>query len=189
MRRLCFVFLPGLLMLLNSSFIAPCDPFHGSLKTHDGKTYALKPPVNRVATVFVFLLPDCPASQSYTLTLNTLSKKYQSKQVQFLGIVPGTYATAAEVKAFVKTYKVSFPVLADTAYKLVRCLGATIVPEAFVVDRKGVTQYAGRIDNWLVSAGKKRNITTHELDDAITAVINKKPVKVKKTKAIGCYIE
>ena len=109
--------------------------------------------------------------------------------MQFLGIVPGTYATAVEVQAFVRTYKLSFPVLTDPGNKLVRCLSATIVPEAFVVDAKGVTQYAGRIDNWLIAGGKKRNITTHELDDAVTAVINKKPVKVKKTKAIGCYIE
>ena len=135
-------------------------------------------------------MPDCPACNSYSLTLNTLSKKYKPRNIRFIGVVPGNFATADEIKQFVKDYNIRYPVVTDTSNRLVRCLGATKVPEAFLVDAKGITLYAGRIDDWMVSLGKKRQvITAFDLENAIKDMLANKPVRVSKTKAIGCIIE
>src|SRR5205085_7672372 len=52
------------------------------------------------ATVVVFFLTDCPASQSYTLTLNKLSKKFSPDSIQFLGVFPGKFSTENEMLDF-----------------------------------------------------------------------------------------
>ena len=60
------------------------------------------------ASVFVFLLPDCPACENYTGTLNKLSERYKSKGIQFFGVFPD-FTKASEIDQFKATYKVRFP--------------------------------------------------------------------------------
>jgi peroxiredoxin len=168
----------------------PCNPYTLSLKQTDGHPYALRTPAGHRGTVFVFLLTDCPASQSYTLTLNTLYKEYASRGIRMIGVIPGTFSTPDEISEFISTYHVAFPVVTDPAKDLVRCLQATLAPECFLVDHAGTTVYSGRIDDWLVALGKKKiRVTTHDLRDAMAALLNGKPVNVKHTHAVGCIIE
>ena len=167
-----------------------CNPFGINLHDLQGKTVSIKPGSGHQATAFVFLMADCPACQTYSLTLNNLDKKYKAAGIRFIGVVPGNYSTPAEIAEFMHTYKISFPVFTDPTNALVKCLHATIVPEVFLVGSEGQTLYSGRIDDWMAALGKKKPaIHTHDLQDAIAAVVNHQPVKVKHTKAIGCFIE
>ena len=78
----------------------------------------------------------------------------------------------------------------DTKSLMAKKLGATITPEVFLLGKTGVIRYSGRIDNWAFDLGKKRSvITEHNLIDAIEAVLQNKSVKIKKAKAVGCFIE
>jgi len=161
-----------------------------TLQTLDGKDTLLTGITNNKASVFIFLSPDCPLSQSYSLPLNEFSKKYKENNIRFYGIFSGTLHKPEEVKDFQKKYLVEFPLLLDTAYNLTRMLNATITPEAFVVDSKGTVLYSGRIDNWAYEVSKKRQlITEHNLQDALDCIINNMPISVKKTQAVGCIIE
>jgi len=50
--------------------------------------------------------------------------------------------------------------------------------------------YKGKIDNWVVSPGKKRaRATEFYLKDAITHYLNNDSIIIKSTPAIGCFIE
>ena len=42
---------------------------------------------NHKATVFTFLAPDCPLSQNYALTLNTLDMQFKPMNVGFYGVI------------------------------------------------------------------------------------------------------
>jgi len=142
------------------------------------------------ASVIVFLLPDCPACESYSKTLEDLSNKYKSSNINFYGIFPGNYNTVGEMQEYQKTYKINFPLLQDPENLLVRSLKAEIVPSAFVIDEIGNVLYRGRIDDWMYALGKKRAvITKHELRDALQSIKDGKAITVKETKAIGCIIE
>jgi len=167
-----------------------CNPYGISLQTVAGKPQSLNPAKGHRATAFIFLLPDCPSCQSYSLSLNNLEKKYRASGIRFIGIVPGKFSTANEITEFIRTYKITFPVLKDPSNVLVKCLRATIVPEVFLVGTEGKTLYSGRIDDWMAALGKKKPaVTTHEFQDALAACSANQPVKVKRTKAIGCFIE
>jgi hypothetical protein len=46
-------------------------------------------PSDKKAAIFVFLAPDCPLSQNYTLTLNNLAKDFEPKGIGFYGVFSG----------------------------------------------------------------------------------------------------
>src|SRR6516164_2910402 len=68
---------------------------------------------NKKTTVFVFLAPDCPLSQSYTLTLNNLAKEFERQGIGFYGVFSGDAISKTAMDEFVATYHVSFPVMLD----------------------------------------------------------------------------
>lgn len=142
------------------------------------------------ATVLIYVSPECPLCQSYSLTINNLIETYAPKQVAFYGIVPGLDYDVADILKYQRTYKSRLPLYRDTEKKTVQLIGATITPEVFVLNQAGALVYAGRIDNWAYELGKKRKvITEHNLRDALVSVLANRPVLVKKTKAVGCFIE
>ena len=74
-------------------------------------------------------------------------------------------------------------------HTLVKMTGATVTPEAVVFDSRRKIAYRGRIDDLYISFGQARDAaTTHELADALEAVLAGKTVAEPATKAVGCYI-
>ena len=142
------------------------------------------------AAVFVFLAPDCPLSQNYTLTLNNLDKEFAGKGLGFYGIFSGDGITKDAMDTFVSTYHVGFRVVLDSGLKFADYFAATTTPEAFVTDSAGQTLYKGAIDDWAPELGAHRTVITHHyLEDAIEGVTANKPVQVRQTPAVGCFIE
>lgn len=178
---LCFL----LLLITSGSTV-----FERKLKSIDGEVFDLRNLKKQKAVAFIFLLADCPACQSYSLTLNELSKRYTKEGIAFVGIFPGTFASNAEMKSFRKDYQILFPLLHDPDMSFAKQIKATKAPEVFLVDGSGSTIYSGRIDDWMYTVGKKRMvIRKHDLEDAIKSVIKGKPVNVRRTEAIGCILQ
>jgi peroxiredoxin len=159
-------------------------------KTMNGKDTLLNGITHNKASVFIFLSPECPLSQSYSLPLNEFSEKYKKNNICFYGIFPGTLYTKDEMSDFQKKYSIQFPLLVDTSYSLIHIFNASVTPEVFVTDSTGKVLYSGRIDNWAYEVSKKRAlITEHNLQDALDCIVNNTPIAVTKTKAVGCFIE
>ena len=79
--------------------------------------------------------------------------------------------------------------LRDPKHELVKRARVTTAPEAAVFDAKGALVYHGRIDDLWVSPGRARTMaTTHDLEDAIAAVLEGKPPKTAETRAVGCSL-
>ncbi|TAE86244.1 MAG: alkyl hydroperoxide reductase [Bacteroidetes bacterium] len=155
-----------------------------------GQTVSLHKYVGKGATVFIFISPECPLCQSYTLTINKLLTTYQTDSIRFLGIVPGQSFTTAETLGFKRKYKCNLTLLHDPNNKLTNLLKASITPEVFILNQQQKVIYQGRIDNWAYEVGRKRTvITEHNLRDAIEAFKKHQPITPPKTKAVGCFIE
>jgi hypothetical protein len=76
----------------------------------------------------------------------------------------------------------------DPKLALVKFAGATVTPEAVVVVA-GKVVYRGRIDDRYVDLGRERPAPTRrDLFDALTAILDGKPVPLAKTQAVGCFI-
>ncbi len=76
-----------------------------------------------------------------------------------------------------------------TGHKLADATGATITPQAVVVNKSGNVLYRGRIDNFYAALGKPRRMATeHDLRQALDEALAGKPVTHPQTQALGCYI-
>lgn len=151
---------------------------------------SLESAISGKVAVFLMLSPECPLCQSYSLTIRKLYEAFAQKGVIMIGIIPGRDYSNLEIAEYVKKYKLPIPVYKDPDMLMVKYFKATITPEVFVVNERKQVVYSGRIDNWAYELGKKRKvITEHNLRDALDQVLHQQPVKVRYTKAVGCYIE
>jgi len=142
------------------------------------------------ALALVFMTSECPISREYVPELNRLAGSLAEQPVKFLGVISEPGLSRAAAVAFQKEFKIEFPLLFDASGELAAELKPTHVPEAFVLNSRAEVVYHGRIDDRYRELGKKRAApTTHELADAIAAVVDGKPVEVASTKAIGCPLE
>ncbi|MGE3820447.1 MAG: redoxin family protein [Isosphaeraceae bacterium] len=152
----------------------------------DGDVVSLKAAPGGVVTL-IFYSSECPISNSYSPTLQRLSERFASKPVRFVGVCVDFDLTDADVLAHAKDFGLSFPVIRDRQGALGIRLGATISPEAFVIDDQGRVRYHGRIDDQFVARRQANaNPVTHELRDAIEAVLEGREVAQAHVPAIGC---
>jgi len=154
-----------------------------------GNIYTWDNLIGNEANVIVLFSPDCPLSQNYTKTINDLKQNFSGQDVHMTVVVPG-YFNNDEVNTFKTTYQLDMPIVIDKNNTLINLLDGTITPEVFLFDKTGMMIYTGAIDNWAVDLGQKRQvITAYYLQDAIAATLHHEEVKIKKTEAVGCFIE
>ena len=152
------------------------------------KTYAQTDSIN----VYVFLSETCPICQNQTLSLRDLNATFAPKGVKIIGIFPNIeMSDSVSILKFKKKYKLDFDVQIDKNQQLTSALKATTTPQVFVVNKN--TQeilYEGKVDNSFERVGKRRQIITEfYLRDALMQIVQNQCVTVKKTEAVGCFIQ
>jgi hypothetical protein len=141
------------------------------------------------ASVLVFVLPDCPIANSYIPLLNRLNESFRSRGVQMIVVESDPQITLEQASKHAQEYQIGLPVVIDSVHQWVRLAGATRTPEAVVFSPGGDILYRGRIDDQYVGFGKRRmQVTTHDLQDALEAILADRPVPHAAAEAIGCYI-
>ncbi len=141
------------------------------------------------AVVLIFVGVECPISNSYAPELNRICRDYAGKALDFFIVYSDPALSPAAAKRHSKDFGYTCPSLLDSRQVLMKRAGATVTPEAVVIDSRGIAIYRGRIDNWFEDFGKQRfAATTHDLRDALDAVLAGKKVLVPVTKAVGCPI-
>jgi len=138
----------------------------------------------RGPTVVVSLSSRCPCSEAYDGRLRALAEEWRARGVRFVGFVASADETAAQVAAFQRAAELPFPVFKDEGGALAEALGATVTPEAFLLDRAGRVVYHGQIDD---NRNPQRTRVRY-LDAALQAVREGRPPPVRETRAAGCAI-
>ena len=166
---------------------------HG--KTHNLDTLTAQGPV-----VFTFLATECPVAQRYTMRLKRLHAEFAPKNTTFVAV----YANENDSEDDVKNYVVKadyplkrdevgnlasvdvglFHVVKDTTGKLAQVLGATMTPQAVLVDTTHTVTYRGAIDDNRYEPRVKH----HYLRDALLATHTDTPIPVQETPAFGCTL-
>ena len=140
-----------------------------------------------VLTVYVFTTTDCPISNRYAPEIQRLAAKFGS-QAKFVLVYPVPSDTPDMIRDHKKKFAYIFESVRDTDQKLVKQTGVTVAPEVAVMNGAQLL-YRGRIDDKYVELGRERSQpTTHDLEDALAAAIARRPVTVKETRAIGCFL-
>jgi hypothetical protein len=150
---------------------------------------ALQPPPGTRAIVYIFTSTDCPVSNRYAPEVRRIEQTFGDRGVLFRLVYPSRSETDAAVREHMAAFAYGkLEAVRDPALALVTFTGATITPEvAVVVDRQ--VRYRGRIDDRFVELGVERpKPTVHDLYDALTSILEGRPVTWARTQAVGCYI-
>jgi hypothetical protein len=135
----------------------------------------------------IFVLKDCPIANHYAPELKRIIQKNSPKGIQFMMIVEDADATPQQVFMYAKSFGYTIPMRLDENHHTAKQLGVTISPTA-VVSRDSKVFYRGRIDDTYPSVGKRHVASTHELRDALDALLAGKRVKRPVTQPVGCRL-
>jgi hypothetical protein len=138
----------------------------------------------------VFLAPGCPLSEASLFELKQLDSLYHQHNYKTYIVIPGNLYSDEEVQQFKDSFDISFPIVIDTNYLLTNKLEANITPEYFLLSKNMIVLYRGAIDNRALDNDVIRQVASIKYADlAINSVLQKKVIEIKKTNAVGCFIE
>lgn len=142
------------------------------------------------AVVLVFISTDCPIANAYHPLLKRLAEKHDAHGVRWFMIHPDPATTHGQAAEHATQFEIEVPIVIDHDQSISRCVGARVTPEVHVfVNEKEKAVYQGRIDDLHAAYGKKRSVaTTHELADALNAIVDGQPIAISKTESVGCFI-
>src|SRR6266540_6218002 len=84
--------------------------------------------------------------------------------------------------------EMEFPFVKDFGGHCARALGVHRTPETVVLDAEKRLRYRGRIDDQYRLGGVRKEPASHELKDALEAVLAGRKVAVAETEVDGCPI-
>jgi len=154
------------------------------LKTIQGQGISFDELVAKGPVAIVFMAAKCPVSQRYTLRLNRLHEEFSSRGVTILGISSNKNESLKELVRYAYDTGYKIQLVKDTDGEIARQIGATMTPQVFVVDQQSILRYRGAIDD----DRYENRVKNHYLQDALNALLNKRPVPVSSTQAFGCTV-
>lgn len=161
-----------------------------SLPGVDGRTYSLAGFAASPVLVLNFTCNHCPYAQAYEDRFMALVREFGPRGVAFAAINPNDERSypedsLAKMKERAAARGFNFPYLRDETQQVARAYGAVCTPHLFIVQAGNVV-YEGRIDDsWKDPAGA----TSHDLRNALAALLAGKPVPRPNTNPMGCSIK
>jgi hypothetical protein len=167
----------------------------GALQVRDVSGRSIEPfKAAGAANVIFFVQTDCPISNWYAPTIQRICREYSARGVTcalaYEDIEDPGSPLDARIRTHLQEYRYEgIPAVADRTRAIASRARASVTPQAVVVDRAGAIRYRGRIDNAYADFGKPRQqVTSHELRDALDALLAGRPVPKPETEALGCFI-
>lgn len=163
----------------------------------DGKRYALKDFASSKVLLVLFNTVHCPTSQKYEERIGRLVGDYRDKGVGVAVISPSDPLAVRpdelgytdlddsfeSMKLRAKDRKYNYPFLYDGETQAAsRAYGPAATPHAFLFDSERKLRYAGRIDD----NDAPERVKSHDLRNAIEALLQGRDVPVAQTRPRGC---
>lgn len=165
-----------------------------TLKNVDDKLLSLSDFSSKQGLILVFTSNHCPFSKSYEDRILSLDRKYAPLGFPVLAINPNDPRlyeddTFEQMKERAKTKGYSYPYLCDENQQVARVFGAIRTPQVFVLKNskgKFIVAYSGTLDD---NPQDEDGVTKAYVENAVSNLLEGKPVATTKTKAIGCPIK
>lgn len=145
---------------------------------------ARRPPVGRGNAVYVFIATTCPISNRALPEVARVAARFAGG-ANFTLVYPED--SDAEVAVHARAYGVTLPSTRDPTHKLVAAAHVEVTPEAALF-RDGSLVWHGRIDDRYSDVAHERPApTTHDLEDAVAALVDGRPLPPAHA-AVGCAL-
>jgi hypothetical protein len=137
-------------------------------------------PVDKKATVVVFLSALCPCSKSHRDQLRQLSQKHTD--INFVGVHSNIDEEKTQVVSYFKEAQHGFLILRDRNTGIADRFKVPKTPHAYVVSPQGQIVFQGGITD----SSNAASATAFYLQDALEDVSAGRPVRLAEAKSIGC---
>lgn len=137
------------------------------------------------ATVLLFLSTVCPISNAYQDRIRGLLQYFDGKPARILLVNANDNETAEETARYAADVKFPAPIFKDWRNTVADRFGATLTPEAVVLDSQGTPRYQGAIDD----SRNPARVRIEALKTAVDDVVAGRAVSVKPIRAFGCAIK
>lgn len=157
----------------------------------DDETYSLGSFSDVKVLVIGFTCNHCPYVVNSEDRIKAFAADYADSGVQLVCInsnSENTYPTDSLKHMMTRAREkgFDFPYLRDQSQDVARAYGALRTPHFYVFDAERKLQYTGRLDN---SPRDPSKAETHELRDAVDAVLAGKTPATPMTNPIGCNVK
>jgi len=162
-----------------------------SLPGVDGKTCSLQDFAKAKAVVVCFTCNHCPAVKGNETRERAFVNAYAPKGIAYVAINSNDLAfhpddSFEHMKERAKRLGFTWPFLRDETQAAAKAYGAQRTPHFFLLDSARKVVYAGRMDD---NPHDANLASTHELRDAVEALLAGKPIRVPVTEPIGCNVK
>jgi mono/diheme cytochrome c family protein len=157
-----------------------------TVRDPQGRSITIEAPPGGVLAL-VFYSTECPISNAYSPALNELAATFPGGRLRLIGLCVDPGLDDRTLARHAEEYRLAFPVARDRSLRLARRYGVKVTPEAVVLDDAGRVRYRGRIDDQFAARQKRNaNPRSNELQDAIAALLDGRPVDRAEVEAVGC---
>ena len=162
-----------------------------SLKGVDNKNYTLKD-INSRTLLIVFICNHCPYVKARINDLITLQSKFDSSDLQIIGINSNDPSYEGEgfdnMVKFAQAYSINFPYLIDETQTVARDYGAVCTPDPFLFDESKSLVFHGKIND-AIEPGSNATVNIMEINIQKILGGNKSTIEKDFDPSIGCSIK
>jgi peroxiredoxin len=157
----------------------------------DERNYRLADFSKAKVLVVFFTCNHCPYVVGSEDRIRALHDEFHPRGVDWVGInanetVNHPTDSLEHMKERARQKGIRYPYLRDDSQEVARAYGALRTPHFFVFDGQRRLRYTGRLDDNPRQADKA---TTHELRDALEAVLASRSLAAPLTNPIGCNVK
>lgn len=150
-----------------------------------GQSHSLASLQGTQGTLLLFISTRCPVSNNYDERMEALHREYGPRGVRVVGINPNRNEPVEEVRRHAQEKGLTFTILKDAGNRIADYLGASVTPEAYLLDTQRVLRYHGRLD----ADQHEPSLNSNELREALDALLNGQDITNLGRKAFGCTIK
>jgi mono/diheme cytochrome c family protein len=160
----------------------------GLVDVATGRRTTLRALAGAKATIVFFSSNECPVALAYEQELTAIWASLEQRGVKLVA-VSSSYGDSREVTNQHRlNAKLPYLLYQDPGGHLAAALDATRTSEVLLLGADGQLVYQGRIDDRVTPVVRRAMATTHELADAVDALLGGRAVAVARTDAAGCVI-
>lgn len=143
------------------------------------------------AVAVIFMCNHCPYVRMYLERMKQLQDEFSPQGISLVGINSNDDTTYPDdsfenMKTFAQQQQLNFPYLRDVSQDVARSFGASRTPEVFLLDRNGILQYTGLIDD---NPQNAEGVKVAYLKEAIAQLVSGHSITNTTTSAIGCSVK
>ncbi len=156
-----------------------------TLSDISGQSHSLTSLKGTKGVLLIWISTQCPYSNGYNSRMEALNRDYSAKGIRVVGINSNRTESVENIREHAAKNGFTFTILKDTDNRIADYFGASVTPEAYLIDSGNVLRYHGRLD----ASHEDSNLNSGEAREALDAVVNSGQIANTGKKAFGCTIK